>query len=334
MIKKRLDYIDVSKGIAIFLVVFGHICLQSDITIYVYAFHIPVFFFVSGLFFKKQDVNMIDFAVKKAKMLLLPYVSLYIISYLYWILAESTFVGFEYKPLIGLFYATDNGYMYPNGALWFLPALFVTEIVFFYFLKFSDSVLKLIVLLVLSAVVGSILSYSEAFRLPFGINSTFMAIFFLGSGYLFKEFLHIVTDMNRLKSIFFSVSSFVLMVLFARMNDKVDMDYVFYGNPFIFILAALSGVSAMLFLSQAIGNNRLLSFLGRNSLLIMGFQFPVLRGVLKVYALLIDQDEMILRSSFAHSTACSVITIVLTIPLILLFNKYLFFLLGKSRVSG
>ena len=44
---KRIDYLDYSKGIAIILVVLGHIFNGGNIKTYIYSFHIPLFFIIS-----------------------------------------------------------------------------------------------------------------------------------------------------------------------------------------------------------------------------------------------------------------------------------------------
>ena len=43
------DYrLDNAKAIGIFLVVFAHVMSTSTITNYIYLFHMPLFFFISG----------------------------------------------------------------------------------------------------------------------------------------------------------------------------------------------------------------------------------------------------------------------------------------------
>ena len=55
IIKQRIDYIDRMKGLAIFLVVMGHVSgmafAQSDDVVYIVisSFHMPLFMFLSGL---------------------------------------------------------------------------------------------------------------------------------------------------------------------------------------------------------------------------------------------------------------------------------------------
>lgn len=51
-IKSRDIAVDVAKGIGILLVILGH--LKNPLMDFIYAFHMPLFFFVSGMFVKKD----------------------------------------------------------------------------------------------------------------------------------------------------------------------------------------------------------------------------------------------------------------------------------------
>ena len=67
--------IDISKCLGIFLVVLGH-CLHNDSAAHdvIYLFHMPLFFFLSGFFFREQDLLL--FFRNKTKRLLYPFVFL------------------------------------------------------------------------------------------------------------------------------------------------------------------------------------------------------------------------------------------------------------------
>ena len=47
MIKNRIKWIDISKGIGIILVLMGHISKIKIINNVIYAFHMPLFFMIS-----------------------------------------------------------------------------------------------------------------------------------------------------------------------------------------------------------------------------------------------------------------------------------------------
>ena len=81
MNNKRFEWIDILKGIGIILVVVGHsnfsfakATTAMFIQKYIYSFHMPLFFFVSGyLFVKDKYSNFKRFLRVKTKTLMIPY---------------------------------------------------------------------------------------------------------------------------------------------------------------------------------------------------------------------------------------------------------------------
>ena len=57
-ISKRIEYIDIARGIGILLVVMGHndfSLISPFLFKLIYSFHMPLFFFMSGIFFKPHS---------------------------------------------------------------------------------------------------------------------------------------------------------------------------------------------------------------------------------------------------------------------------------------
>ena len=50
---KRLDYNDLAKAFGMLAIIWGHIRLTGWSNAFVYAWHIPLFFFLSGMVFNK-----------------------------------------------------------------------------------------------------------------------------------------------------------------------------------------------------------------------------------------------------------------------------------------
>ena len=76
----RYDYIDISKGIGILMVVWAHIMLAGWTHQMFYAFHMPLFFLLSGMLFRRDKyTSFSSFLAHRAKRLLIPY---FIYSYL------------------------------------------------------------------------------------------------------------------------------------------------------------------------------------------------------------------------------------------------------------
>ena len=76
---KRILWVDVAKGIGMILVVLGHTHFGGRTLIY--TFHMPLFFFCSGLFFSNSEpLNLMEKLKKCLKTILFPYFLYAIIS--------------------------------------------------------------------------------------------------------------------------------------------------------------------------------------------------------------------------------------------------------------
>ena len=49
----RIDYLDITKGFGIFCIVIGHNEVTQWLNDWVYSFHVPLFFILSGYFCKQ-----------------------------------------------------------------------------------------------------------------------------------------------------------------------------------------------------------------------------------------------------------------------------------------
>lgn len=74
---QRIEYIDIAKGMGIILMIMGHIGYGELFHRFIHAFHMPLFYFCAGLFFKEANAfDMRNYINKKAKRLLVPYILL------------------------------------------------------------------------------------------------------------------------------------------------------------------------------------------------------------------------------------------------------------------
>lgn len=56
---QRLIYLDILKGIGILWVIIGHIfILPNNIRIYLYSFHMPLFFSYQVIYLIKKNINL------------------------------------------------------------------------------------------------------------------------------------------------------------------------------------------------------------------------------------------------------------------------------------
>ncbi|SFU30234.1 acyltransferase [Pustulibacterium marinum] len=333
----RIHHIDVLKGIAIFLVVLGHTIRNVDVSVFIYSFHMPLFFIISGLFFNEKKFQSFgEVVVKKAKTLLLPYVTFYILGYLYWFFIEKNVrPGLDlpfYNPLVAFVYGCDIGeFKSVNGILWFLPALFAAESIFYLILKLQK---KLLIVggFVFSLVVAVTLSYAQTEHLPFCLGASFVAVFFIGVGYYSKGVLTL--DLAVKKRIIYFIISMILFVVtykVAQHNPGINVKYAELQNPLLFVVTAFTGSLATLLLAFAVLKMSLLEYFGRNTLYFIGFSEPIKRVVIYLSAKISPLSVEELRLSIPFSLGMVVICFILMVPVIFIFNKYLFFTVGKRQ---
>ena len=84
--KKRLDYLDLAKGIGILIVMLGHFPVDGEPHIsrqlydFIFSFHMPLFFIITGIIFgynrKWEKQTFKELFIKKLKTIIYPYFTL------------------------------------------------------------------------------------------------------------------------------------------------------------------------------------------------------------------------------------------------------------------
>lgn len=131
--KERIVWLDYGKTIAIYLVVLAHTALYKPAEGFIYTFHMPFFFFMSGyLFSYSKYPSYMEFVKRRFRQLLVPYVVINMITYLLWLLVLRN-VGSDAGENVGalsplMAAVTVNATeMVHDVPLWFLAALFMVE---------------------------------------------------------------------------------------------------------------------------------------------------------------------------------------------------------------
>ena len=273
--KRRINYIDFLRGIAIILVVIGHVC-QSLLKTWIYSFHIPLFFFISGVLLsenkKWQQLDFKTFLKNKALSFIYPYFTFSILSIIYRCIFENKSI------LIMLFQVfTFDGII----TLWYLPCLFIGEVLFFLFYKNIRKLNIKLFVIVLFIVITTVFSltnfqYNRNLKSLFYFlriinifNRSLIAFIFIYIGYNVNR----IFNMNYIKRKYYPLIiliAFLLNFILFRYND-VDIHYSIIGNPLLFYINSISCIIAIYIMCKYyIKKNNLIEFLGKNSLIIFG----------------------------------------------------------------
>lgn len=166
--KEYHHYLDLAKGIGIFLVIAGHGLFPFHYAIDV--FHMPLFFFISGITFGIPE-NMPGFVLKKINRIAVPWI--------FFSLAGS--IVMQFLPPVG------GGPF--NGPLWFLQTLFVAVILYAVLLRNLSRRGVHVAVLAFSVAAYALSFHPELDVYPFSLTRAFAATVFVHLGCCFAVYV-------------------------------------------------------------------------------------------------------------------------------------------------
>lgn len=277
----------------------------------------PLFFIISGFLYKPKE----NFVRNKAKSILIPYFIFSIISFIYWITIERFFREQDISPFsafINIFLAKgeNQGYVF-NIALWFLPCLFMTEILFNFLInKVKNKYIKYIILV--SSIIGFIFPRITSIRLPFCLDIVFTSIVFYYIGYALKGKLEI-KGKSLSKEIIIIIALIFVVIALSILENGANMMNLKYNYYLIFYVTACLGFYMVYMISNKINFN-FLKWLGKNSLYIMAIHDPIKRVMIAIYARIIGQNSNQIRKDVIQIVIISIIILVMTSIIVKIIN--------------
>ena len=281
--QKRINYIDIARGFAIIFIVLGHACSYSEhidsIHKLVNSFHVALFFILSGYIFKiKENQNFIQFFKNKFFRIMVPY---FIWSFLFLIpymllegnvasnLDKSTAFDIK-KSIIGIFYGIGkDNLLKQNSPLWFLPALFSMNIIYYFIIKLQIKN-KLLMLIPLT-IIAYISVYYLKINLPLGLNTVLNLGLFFYIGFLLKEYNVLNKDNILFK--WYTIIFLIIIGLISCFLNKETVSHMHYkyGYFTLTILSTLTFSFITIYISMLINKNKVLEYIGKNTLGILIF---------------------------------------------------------------
>lgn len=280
----RNKQIDVLKGIGAILVVIGHLVpYEGHLKIIIYAFHMPLFFFLSGLVFSTKK-NFKEYFIKNLKTLILPYFIFNIISLLFNIdmITKDNFTILQI--LDNIFYY--NCSIIWNSSLWFFIILFFTKILFYILAKISnDSTKKLSIITILTLIIGILINTNNIF-IPFGMAIVPFAFTFFYIGYLCKKINILEKIKIDKKALAFAIFFSITFIISSLYNKRVNMSTNIYGNYILYFFNALTGIYICIVFSKILQNSKILNIYSSLSM----FMFSTQRILYKFYPSRVNEN--------------------------------------------
>jgi fucose 4-O-acetylase-like acetyltransferase len=271
--KQRVEYIDLSKGVCIILVVFYHVCgllgCSFWLSPFLNSFFLSLFFVLSGLFFNDGG-SFRHFLLKKTNGLLVPFFSFYLLG--------SVLLPNLLHYVFGVHFGTSVGWEslwafvwpgeYPNIPIWFLWCLFVMNVMFWgvraVVERFSSSCSLFAMFLLCCAICVS--GYGLKDTLGFDVGNVFEAMkampyFCLGYAFGVKGGLAKLDGMPVSRKAFVALAllsvTFVVSMFLGSLSNYVSM------------VAGAAGAFMIIVFSSIVGRLPFVSYLGRYSIILL-----------------------------------------------------------------
>ena len=280
---KRLFWLDNLKVFGIFLVILGHFTPNYRETFssqWLYQFHMPLFFMISGYLSKAYDKPLSLEVVKIFKRLIVPYFLLvligWVIEYTLNVTMAMETTSFTYgwwRTLIGI----------PTGrvnSMWFVYVLF--------FLKLLDLILKKIIksfslstktiVIIFLFIITIIVSIPEI-KIPRPINWILASYPFLLVGKVLRCYDYLLDKMSNISRLFLTVSLLTVPVLGIKSNGFVDLYSLTFGNSvyLYYIIGIFASIGMFcLFRLFVDSSNKFIKAISDGTIMIIAFHKIVL----------------------------------------------------------
>lgn len=335
--QNRIQWLDVLKCLTMLLVVVGHASkgdTPDTYRYYIYSFHMPLFFIISGMTFylqcKKREFTFKTLAQNKARGLVWPYFALSFLTIPFWFINYRV-IGYRDQSLgnliYGIFYSHQHHVLSPSNAMWFCVTLFLTLLVFWLINKWVDgSESKLILVVSVIALAGYWLSFVKVgIYLPWHIDTVTIALLFVLMGWLLMKYIQpfLRAMGGKKRQLLWLIGAFVAGFLCARYNVKISMALNHYGNLLLMLGAVIGFSLVAIIISMNMPPLRFFKFMGRNTIVILAFHSPVYRLLERIStetAWMLD----------AHPVIMGIGVFMAMAPICYIFERWLPWVLGRK----
>lgn len=278
---QRIDWVDALKFLGILAIYFGHYGEAGGLGYgFVFEYHVPLFFMISGFFAVKENKNnYFKFVISKAKKLLIPYYLFAIINILFISINSSTVPSGILDMIKQSISGIRNKLMFAPS-LWFLPCLFIISILYELLFRIIKNKYYLLLVSLLLYIIAEHFLPNAPTQNPswfFNIDSALTYIIYYAIGTVIFPFLKNF-EFNKqkmyIKIIFLLTSVLVLVELvyiyFKKENILDEIFSIKYMSLFYPIFKACIIIYINILVSKIICKVELINTIGKNTLILCG----------------------------------------------------------------
>ena len=271
--KKRIAWIDVAKYIAMMFVMLSHLeACPSFLRSFFTPFYLAVFYFCSGYCYRHRD-GFNHFIQKKAKQLLLPW---FFYSNLNILISNFHAIKTHRLTLAGELYRNLLQIRYYDERLWFLPALFMAYIVFYFvirsYMKHRDRKKTLTLCIALAFLRKLYKTFMDPSLLPWGLTNLPWHIDYIPTPLLFMVLGHFYRYgfEKKLEKYDDTVHRLFLWAIYLVLVYAVtigESSYAFLLEFAVDHIRHIIAIALVVSFSKLVPDNKYVLFIGSNTLL-------------------------------------------------------------------
>ena len=318
------------------LIVWGHIRLSDWSNAFVYAFHIPLFFFLSGMVFsKKRYPDFKSFLLKRVNSLIKPYIVFSVLTWIVW--AAFSYVTHAnidsyWIPLAETFIAQGSGgFILHNVPLWFVTCLFVVEIIY-YFLADLKRLWIITITIVMAAISYLAINNLECFDvtlLPWNIEVSMLAIPFYAAGHWIvkaktRQGIMNMVNIRKITTIVLAAVFAYVVYVGSQYNGSISFGHANLGkNVFVTYGCGLAGTLMWLIGCILLADIKInkagvkllewTKWFGRNSFNAMAIHNPIKGFVCVVVGVALHCGSAAVSANSYYSFLAFLLTLVVTV---------------------
>ena len=328
LIKKstpRVKWLDISRGLAFLMVIYSHLEYKDDLIMrYFSPMFLTMFFFVSGYLFK-ENCSFSKVFEQRTRTLLLPFIVLGLIM-----IALTKIITFNEQvatrnQILGLL--LQNGH---NQILWFIAALYIYSIIFYWIERFLKSEKKLLAFCFALYLINVLYAYwLQGPAVPWHISGAGYACFYMALGKFYRH-NEVKIDLGFNKKILVLVA-----VLYFATITLTGFTCSFYGSKYAFdalILTIMSLILGVAISKHYFQKSNFLLFVGANTLFYFAFHgkiYSLLQTLIDKFLIMLSVPHSLLLNDVLGIIVTFLDALILIIPS-LIVNKYFPFILGKG----
>ena len=275
--EQRISWIDTARGIGLLLVFIGHLRMPWA-SAWVYTFHMPLFFFLSGLLYPGfEKYSFAQFAWRRFKSLVIPYFTLGAVIALFYcgVYASQHEPASVYVDMLHSFLVQEHFW-----TIWFLAALYLTQLIYYGIDKFFHRWRYGVAIVSLAVCVFGLLRYRLGWgSLPWNLDVALVAQIFFHLGYWFMNSLRIRNWFVNLTPRYeiYGIALLCLMINLVASKSclllsghSLNMSIGMYGNEALSFIGALAGIMMVVVISPVI-HSKFITYLGRNTMILFSW---------------------------------------------------------------